>query len=113
MATTAYAHIDLRPDDVAIIAGTRTKIVLVVMDWNESGYDIERLTGVYPHLTHGQLFSALAYYYDHKDTFDREVERRRTRAESLRDTLEDPELVAGLVHNGQAWAHRSPRPDCP
>ena len=96
MTATAYAHIDLRRDGVPVIAGTRTKVVLLVMDWYEAGEDAVALQRAYPHLGLGQIYSALAYYHDHKDTLDEEITRRRSRAASRRGQLEDPSLLARL-----------------
>jgi len=96
MTATAYPHIDLRPDGVPIIAGTRTKVVLVVMDWLEAGGHLDELYRAYPGLTPGQLHSALAYYYDHQQAFDSEIERRRSSADTLWSALEDTSFLARL-----------------
>ena len=96
MTATAYAHIDLRRDGVPVIAGTRTKVVLLVMDWYEAGKDAVALQNAYPYLGLGQIYSALAYYHDHKDALDDEIARRRGRAASLRGQLEDSSLLARL-----------------
>lgn len=96
MTATAYAHIRLRPDGVPMIAGTRTKVVLLIMDWHEAGEDVAAITRAYPELSRGRVYSALAYYHDHKDALDDEIARRRNRAESLRPRIEDPTFVARL-----------------
>lgn len=96
MTTTTYAHIDLRPDGVPIIAGTRTKVVLLAADWLEARESVSELRYAYPDLTLGQVFSALAYYHDHQDALDREIAGRRSRAESLRTQLEDPFFIGRL-----------------
>ena len=96
MTATAYAHIDLRADGSPMIAGTRKKVVLLVMDWFEAGQDVATIQHAYPDLSLGQIYSTLAYYHDHKDALDAEITRRRDRAETLREELEDPSFVARL-----------------
>jgi uncharacterized protein (DUF433 family) len=96
MTATAYAHIELRPDGVPTIAGTRTKVILLVADWHEAGEDVTAIRRAYPDLSPGQIYSALAYYYDHKDALDDEIARRRSRAESLRGQFEAPSFLARL-----------------
>jgi len=94
MTATAYAHIDMRADGVPLIAGTRTKVILLVLDWHEAGEDVAAIQQAYPDLSLGQIYSALAYYHHHKEAVDTEIVRRRRRAESLRERLEDPSFVA-------------------
>ena len=84
-----------------MIAGTRTKVVLLVMDWHEAGEDVTVIRRAYPDLSHGQIYSALAYYHDHKDGLDAEIARRRDRAESLREEIENPSLLARLGAESQ------------
>jgi len=53
-----------------------------------------------PHLSLGQIHSALAYYWDHKEEIDRDLERRAQRAEELQRELGQPPLVARLKQRG-------------
>jgi len=96
MTPTAYGHIELRSDGMPMIAGTRTKVVLLVMDVHEAGEDVTAIRRAYPDLSLGQIYSALAYYHDHKDELDAEIDRRRDRAESLRQEIENPPFLAPL-----------------
>jgi len=75
MATVEYAHISFNSDNVPIIAGTRTKVCMVVMDHIGHGWDAQEIHRQYPYLTLGQIHSALAYYYDHKADMDAEIEQ--------------------------------------
>ncbi len=54
----------------------------------------------YPHLTMGQIHSALAYYWDHKEQMETAIEKSRQIAEELREQLESPELQARLKTKG-------------
>ncbi len=83
MATAHYAHISFDSDRVPILTGTRVKVRLVVSDHVGHGWDAQEIQRQYPHLTLGQIHSALAYYYDHKDEMDADIQQREQRAESL------------------------------
>jgi len=51
-------------------------------------------------LTLGQIHSALAYYWDHRDELDAEIERRIERADQLRRTIPPTPLAARLKAKG-------------
>jgi uncharacterized protein (DUF433 family) len=74
MATLAYAHIALSPEGVPYISGTRIKVEEVVLDHLAHRWDAEDIQQQHPHLTLGQIYSALAYYYDHQEALDREID---------------------------------------
>jgi hypothetical protein len=44
----------------------------------------EELHFQFPHLSLGQIHSALAYYWDHKDELDADIDRRARYAEQTR-----------------------------
>jgi uncharacterized protein (DUF433 family) len=75
MATVEYAHISYNSDNVPVIAGTRTKVRLIAEDLVYRGWDAEETHRQYPYLTLGQIHSALAYYFDHKEEMDAEIHR--------------------------------------
>jgi uncharacterized protein (DUF433 family) len=81
MSTAAITHIDVDDEGVARIAGTRTKVVLVVEDFRHRGWSPEIIHENYPYLSLAQIYAALAYYYDHQAELDAEVQRRRQFAE--------------------------------
>jgi uncharacterized protein (DUF433 family) len=86
MTATGYAHIELAPDGTPYIAGTRIGVARIALDHILHGRSAEEIPDHYPGLTFGQVYSALAYYYDHKDEIDRQIEDedeefRRSRAE--------------------------------
>lgn len=93
---TDYKHIGIDGDGIARIAGTRSRVIDVVIDRNEFGYSPEETCRQHPHLTLAQIHSALAYYFDHKEELEAEIERREETAKTLRRELEDPELQEKL-----------------
>ena len=76
MTETAYKHIILNENNIAMIAGTRTKVIELVLDSQAYGWSPEELQFQHPHFTMGQMHSALAYYRDHQDDLDADIERR-------------------------------------
>ena len=84
MATVEYAHISLNSDNIPILTGTRIKVVLIVMDHLGRGWDAQQIHRQYPHLSLGQIHSALAYYYDHQAQMDADIERRKQNAEEMK-----------------------------
>jgi uncharacterized protein (DUF433 family) len=51
-----------------------------VAQWHLQGNTIEDLRHHFPQLNQGQLYGALAYYYEHSDEIDRLIAERRARA---------------------------------
>lgn len=83
MPAVAYAHIELR-QGVPYIEGTQTKVVEIALDRIGNGWDAEEIHEQHPHLSLGQIHSALAYYHDHRAEMDRQIEERRRRTEEIR-----------------------------
>ncbi len=73
LAATTYPHITLRDDGVAFITSSTMKVAELVAEVQAYGWSPEELHFQHPHLSLGQIHSALAYYWDHKDTLDREL----------------------------------------
>jgi uncharacterized protein (DUF433 family) len=96
MATVEYAHISFDSDNVPIIAGTPTKVLMVVMDHIGHGWDAQEINRQYPYLTLGQIHSALAYYYDHKTEMDAEMERGLKEADRLMVEIESLQNTSSL-----------------
>lgn len=97
---TAYRHIVLDEDGTPIIAGANTKVVELIAEMQAHGLSPEELCFQLPHLSLGQIHSALAYYWDHKGEIDGDLERRHQRVESLRQELGQPPLVERLRRRG-------------
>ncbi len=84
MSTVAHPHIEITADGHARIRGTGFKVRMLAEEHLITGADAMELQHGHPHLTLGQVYGALAYYYDHKEEFDREIERLRAIAEKMR-----------------------------
>lgn len=65
-----------------------------------SGITPEQLHLELPHLSLGQIHSALAYYWDHKEDLDADIRRRREWAEQLQRELGQPPIADRLRELG-------------
>ena len=74
MATVAYAHITIDEQGEPIISGTRTKVRMVALDRLAHGWHADEILRNYPHLSLGQIHSALAYYDDHQKEMDLDIQ---------------------------------------
>jgi uncharacterized protein (DUF433 family) len=97
---TRYEHIILSQDNVPIIAGTNMKVIELVLERIAYGWSPEELRFQHPYLTLGQIHSALAYYWDHQEELDRDIERRLQRVDQIRQTMGPSPLVARLRAKG-------------
>jgi uncharacterized protein (DUF433 family) len=90
---TVSPHVTVGDDRVAYVAGTTLKVREIVLEHLAHGWSPEEL-----HFQHGgrismaQIHAALAYYFDHKDALDAEIERELREAQALRNRLDDPVL---------------------
>jgi uncharacterized protein (DUF433 family) len=99
---TRYEHIVLADGRVPRIAGTTIKVVELVTAQQAYGWSPEELAFQFPHLTLGQIHSALAYYWDHQVDLDREIARDLALVDELRRRTPVAPLLARL---------RAPRTD--
>jgi uncharacterized protein (DUF433 family) len=91
---TRYEHIVLDAQGVPRIAGTTMKVVELVTAQTAYGWSPEELHFQFPHLSLGQIHSALAYYWDHQDELDRDRARRLESVEGLQRQTSSASLRA-------------------
>ena len=96
LVETRYEHIVLDDGGIPLIRGTTMKVIELVLEQNAYGWSAEELHFQHPYLSLGQIHSALAYYWDHKDELDRNITQRRLQVEELRRTTPMSPLVAKL-----------------
>lgn len=96
LLATSYEHIVLDADEVPLIAGTSMKVVELVQEQATYGWSAEELHFQHPYLSLGQIYSALAFYWDHKEALDGDIARRRERIEALRCQTGEAPLAARL-----------------
>ena len=99
-AKTRYEHVILNKDNVPTIAGTNMKVIELVLEKMAYGWSPEELHFQHPYLTLGQVHSALAYYWDHQEELDQDMERRLEFVDRLQRTMGESPLVARLKAKG-------------
>ena len=99
-AKTKYEHVVLDEKGVPIIAGTNMKVIEIVLEKTAYGWSPEELYFQHPYLTLGQIYSALAYYWDHQDVLDRDIEQRLAFVNQTRKITEPTPLTARLKSKG-------------
>jgi uncharacterized protein (DUF433 family) len=93
MQSTGYHHIELR-DGVPRIKRSRLKVVQIAEDLVKAGWDGQQIHENYPWISLPQIYSALAYYFEHKEQIDAEIERREQYDKAMRAEFEDPAFLA-------------------
>ena len=83
MTTLAYPHIETTEDGVPMIAGTKTKVVEIVLDRLAHHWDADEIQRQHPHLSLSQIYAALTYYHDHQDDLDRDIAARLRKVEDI------------------------------
>ncbi len=93
LAATRYQHIGLDDRGVPLIAKTTMKVSELVVAQRAYGWSPVELHFQFPHLTLGQIHSALAYYWDHQGALDDEI----TRGLELVDAMQREMPVAPTI----------------
>ena len=93
LVETPYEHIVLNDNQVPVIEGTTMKVVELLEGHTAYGWNADELLDQYPYLSLGQIYSALAFYWDHKEELDLDMQRR-------------DEYVAELQRNAEPWPLR-------
>ncbi len=93
-------HIWLDEQGRAWIDETNVKVIEVALDHLAYGWSAEETQRQHNHLSMAQAYAALAYYYDHKAEFDRQIERSLRQAETLARESSDAPLLQRLRATG-------------
>ena len=97
---TKYEHIVLDEKGVPIIVGTTIKVIELILEKSAYGWSPEELHFQHSYLTLGQIYSALAYYWDHQKELDLEIEKRLANVEKTRKMMPPPKLIERLKSRG-------------
>ncbi|MBI5944204.1 MAG: DUF433 domain-containing protein [Chloroflexi bacterium] len=100
LAETRYEHIVLNDSRVPVISGTTMKVIELVLAQAAYGWSPEELRAQFPYLTLGQIYSALAYYWDHREELDSNIENRLEKVNRIHHETPAPPLVTRLRKKG-------------
>jgi uncharacterized protein (DUF433 family) len=76
MSAVAQSLIEIDEHGVAWISDKKVKVIEVALDKLVHGSNPEDIHFQYPHLSLAQVYAALAYYYEHENELDSEIQRR-------------------------------------
>jgi len=83
----AYPHISEQPGDSPRLQNhPRTRVATIVMDYLARGLGPEDLVRHYPYLKLAEVHAAMAYYYDHQDEIDAEIQAELDQLQSEPNT---------------------------
>jgi uncharacterized protein (DUF433 family) len=102
MSTVTYPHIEIDPRGVALLAGTTTKVIEIGLDYVAHHWDAEEIHRQHPHLSRGQIHSALAYFFDHRAEFDRQIAEQLETVDQLRALAGPSPVTAKLGRAGRS-----------
>jgi uncharacterized protein (DUF433 family) len=101
ISSSGARHIRVDAAGVPWIEGTQVKVREVVLDRLAHGWSPEEIHFQHPNLSLAQIHSAFAWYYDHQEEMDAEMERSLAAADA--DAKRDPQptpLIAKLRRLG-------------
>jgi len=98
--TSDHKYVQLNDASIPIIAGTTMKVVELVTAQKAYGWSPEEIHFQHPYLSMSQIYSALAYYWDHKAELDADIEQRLERAKQRKDNAEIFPLAEKLRSQG-------------
>jgi uncharacterized protein (DUF433 family) len=92
MSPMLAGHVWIDERGVAWIDDTKIKVIEVAAEMRATGLSPEEMEFQhYGQLSLGQIHSALAYYYDHQEVLDAEIDSQRHEYEALRrQSLDSP-----------------------
>lgn len=100
VSTVNYPHVEIGPDGVAMVSGTTTKVVEIVLDHLAHHWHAEDIQRQHPHLSLSQIHAAMTYYYDHQREINQDIERRLRLVADIKERRADGTLQAKLRRLG-------------
>jgi uncharacterized protein (DUF433 family) len=93
LVTATFAtQIELDDRSIAWIAGTKVKVIEVVLDKVAYGSSPEEIHFQHPNLSLAQIHGALTYYYENQDKVDEQIRRGLEDSDKLASTLSTAEF---------------------
>ena len=88
LSPTKYPHIALTEKNVPVIQGTTTKVIEIVLAQRSYGWTAEEIRINYQYLSMGQIYAALAYYWDNQQALDADVSSSQSEVPLLQKMVE-------------------------
>lgn len=100
LRSTSYPHIVLTPEDVPIIEGTTMKVIEIVLAQRSYGWTAEEIQINHRYLSMGQIYAALAYYWDNRQALDQDIERREVVIQKQEQAARESAFASRLRSQG-------------
>ena len=100
LSPTEYPHIALTSQGVPVIVGTTMKVVEIVMAQRCYGWTAEEIQINHRYLSMGQIYAALAYYWDNRQALDADIERREQFVQQQEQSAGESGFAARLRSQG-------------
>ena len=101
MAGVVYPHIEDTPEGVASVSGTQTKVLEIALDRIAHHWDADEIQRQHPRLSLAQIYAALAYYFDHQQDLDEQIEEQIRFVEQSRAAAGESSVRAKLRAMGR------------
>jgi uncharacterized protein (DUF433 family) len=101
VTTALDGHITVDEKGVARIAGSRMKVIDLVMEKAGSKLTPEDLHREFPHLLLAQIYAALTYYHDHQAELDTQIQESIEFADRMRAAAGPSPLAERLRQAGK------------
>jgi uncharacterized protein (DUF433 family) len=101
MSQASIEHIVIDEKGVARIAGSRIKVIHLVMDKMANEWGPEEIQAQYPHLSLADVHAAFTYYYDHKSDLDAAIEESIRYADKMRAQTDQSWIIEKMRAKGK------------
>ena len=96
MSVTAWPFISQDASGVAVIEGTRTKVIEVALDRLAHEWTAEDICRQHSDLSLPQVHAALGFYFENRAECDRQIEERMQLADEICSRRVNTALIAKL-----------------
>ena len=101
MTTTLSGHIEVDDNGIARVAGSRIKVIHLVMEKNTNAWSPEEIQRNFPPLPLAAVYAAFTYYYDHQAECDAQIEASVEYARQMRAQAGQSPVAARLRNEGK------------
>jgi hypothetical protein len=98
---SAYPHILKEQNSPARLEShPRTRVAMIVMDYLARGLGPEEIVRHYPYLTLSEVHAAMAYYHDHRNEIDAEIQSELDQLDQNSDANSNSPVWQKLKNKG-------------
>jgi uncharacterized protein (DUF433 family) len=96
-----WPHVRLDARDVAWIDETSVKVIELALAHRAWGWSADLIHENLPHLSRAQVYAALAYYFEHQDALDQQIEDDLERVDAMASQHPQPSPRRGLLERAR------------